>query len=963
MDADDSRELSARRRRGCLLGLLLALSFGVVLPEATRGADFKYAKKVVVPPTRIPRRYDYDSMGGRLSNPGYGTTQERYYQGSTYEIPDLSTSASPSVKSGGKYELVPPPPPVAPSLLPASMAREVAPPPVSHSRASSISNQGRRISPHEERFGTGSIGSSSHASGQLIAKAEHLASQGHLKDAQETLLKHQDTFKKDPAFQKAVEKVSLERSKYYLRRDNYREAAQQARIAIRFEPASIGAPPLLNQALRHQGVDPLNSESRLAEARKLFTQGDYNQASVEYLQSIKLRPSAEAEIGLGNIAFREGKLKTAKARYQKALDLAPSSSVAMRQLGITRYKLTDVVGANADLTRALVQDPTDKLASQHLIELWQRQVSARPNDANSHLGLARAYQLSGDLKSAQNEYRTVVKIDPEHPNLPAARQSFKLALAREQAKSAYEAGMNLDSHGAVREAFDKASEAVRLSPGDSRYQIFQAQMLEKLGDPQGARSAYLQILSVDPSNTMAAARVQALNAISSPATSTTGNTTLAINRANDANGAQPLGIPQYRGEGPALPYLPSPYNRTGAAATQIPTADPVQNMTGFLGSLRDLMLSQKKMLKADEEDVMVKLGLSKPSSSTAGDASSPVVGLPKLAEVDTSAPTLNPDSLIKSEDVKKLLSSVNGTNNSNGSNVSGLVEEKATAQSLANFNEGSLSTLAARAANAAQTLKNNSNIDFSQIKNIAVHTVPTPPAAPNLIRTKNAGEFPPLAPPIVRSPAIPSVTSAPNQDLVGKLENQNKKLEDELARTKQELEQLKSGQPETNLSENENTEEEVEEVVEAEIEDPTKKADPIAEAASNLRGAIPQSPQTASTAVPESVHLELLGVQAAKKDIRLKVRLRNEQASELVIPGSKKAVIRIAGSEDKMVPIKFPRKKLAAHSTMEGFIKIPGQRLSPAADVFIPELAGSGESRAHVHLTVPISSLKTASTQ
>ncbi|MBI1269400.1 tetratricopeptide repeat protein [bacterium] len=932
-------------------GLVLALSFGTVLPEATRGADFKYAKKVIVPPTRIPRRYDYDSMGGRLSNPGYGATRESYYQGSTYEIPDLSTSGSPSVK-GGKYDLVPPPPPVAPSLLPASMARQVAPP-VSHSRASSISSQGRRISPHEERFGA----SSSQASGQLIAKAEHLASQGHLKDAQETLLKHQDSFKKDPAFQKAVEKVSLERAKYYLRRDNYREAAQQARIAMEFEPGSIGAPPLLNQALRHQGIDPLNSESRLAEARKLFTQGDYNQASVEYLQSIKLKPSAEAEIGLGNIAFREGKLKTAKARYQKALELAPSSSVAMRQLGITRYKLTDVVGANADLTRALVQDPADKLASQHLIELWQRQVSARPNDANSHLGLARAYQLSGDLKSAQNEYRTVVKIDPEHPNLPAARQSFKLALAREQAQSAYEAGMNLDSHGAVREAFDKASEAVRLSPGDSRYQIFQAQMLEKLGDPQGARSAYLQILSVDPSNTIAASRVQALNAISSPPTSTTGNTVLAINRATGASGAQPLGIPQYRGEGPALPYLPSPYNRTGAAATQIPTADPVQNMTGFLGSLRDLMLSQKKMLKADEEDVMVKLGLSKPSSSTTRDAASAAAGLPKLAEVDTTAPALNPDNLIKSEDVKKLLSSVNG------SSASGLVEEKATAQSLASFNQDSLSSLAARAANAALTLKNNSNIDFTQIKNIAVHTAPTAPTAPNLIRTKNADEFPPLAPPIVRSPAITPVTSAPNQDLVGKLENQNKKLEDELARTKQELEQLKSGQPETKLSENENAEEEVEEVVEAEIEDPTKKTDPIAEAANNLRGAIPQSPQIASAVVPESVHLELLGVQAAKKDIRLKVRLRNEQASELVIPGSKKAVIRIAGSEDKMVPIKFPRKKLAAHSTMEGFIKIPGQRLSPAADVFIPELAGSGESRAHVHLTVPISSLKTASTQ
>src|SRR5262249_19303534 len=88
----------------------------------------------------------------------------------------------------------------------------------------------------------------------------------------------------------------------------------------------------------------------------------------------------------------------------------------------------DVVGASADLSRAVIINSKDKVAGKALIDLWQKQVAKNPNNANSHLGLARAYQLVGDLKAAQAEYREVVRIDPNHPNLPACRQSFKLAL-------------------------------------------------------------------------------------------------------------------------------------------------------------------------------------------------------------------------------------------------------------------------------------------------------------------------------------------------------------------------------------------------------------------------------------------------------------------------------------------------------------------------------------------------------
>src|SRR5207244_3734283 len=110
----------------------------------------------------------------------------------------------------------------------------------------------------------------------------------------------------------------------------------------------------------------------------------------------------------------------------------------------------------SDLSHALTLDPSDTASKKTLLELWQHQVSHNPKDANAHLGLARAYQLGGDLPSAQSEYRQVVRLDPTNPNLPAARQSFKLALARQEARRSLEAAKTLEAHGAAKEAYQKA---------------------------------------------------------------------------------------------------------------------------------------------------------------------------------------------------------------------------------------------------------------------------------------------------------------------------------------------------------------------------------------------------------------------------------------------------------------------------------------------------------------------------
>lgn len=1053
--------------------------------NSAQAADFRHAKKVIVPPSRIPRRYDYDSMTGRIANPmansgSYRTSSEP--QNYTFTPPSLSSPSTPSkpIKKN-KNGLVPPPPPVAPSLLPSSLTGSLPYKKVNSYSSSPPTSQYKRVlnEPIKRRSSTyskynsaskyhptnkyshGTKGSSHPVSGLVIAKANKLKENGHLKDAQELLERQLKSFPNDKRFHEALSEISVDRAKYYIRNNNYKEATNQARRAIAYSVSNKDAESVLNQALRHQGIDPLNSFLRLKEGQVLFAQGKLLEANVEYLQSNKLSPSAEGYIGLGNVAFNQKKLKTAKSQYQKALGLNPQSSVALRQLGIARYKLSDVVGANNDLTRALVLNSKDKQASQHLIDLWQRQVSARPQDANSHLGLARAYQISGNLKAAQSEYRAVVRIDPDHPNLPAARQSFKLALARIQASKAYEAGVSLDTHGAYKEAYGKASEAVNLSPGNTTYQLFQASLLEKLGNLTAAKSLYLKILHDHPNNITAVSRIKSLNnLISSPGS----NGNLTAMKATQGTLGSPQG--QFQGEAqeaPALSYLPGPY-KGGTYKRKVPTGDHVQNMTGFLGSLRDLMQKQKKMLETNEDSVLKKLGYSSGGSSSLGSSSSS--SLPNIPDVAGSSEPIKVGKMIDTNDIQKVLNDAKASVKSaqGGSTASSSASAPSTQSSQptggasttstasqtktsSSTSSGTTSNASAEAAPqswsdlAIQTGQSLSkNPKFQRLANVAASTAPSilnkqfkvddanrilqslkttplsttgstkipnansatsaatsaaatantantanpiaaasatstqatsPPSfntavvrqpvttAPAIVR--NSSVVPPVAPPIQR-PTNLVAQSAPQslelQNRLGNLELANQQLLSRLNQAQAQIESLKSAAniPSSTI----NPDETVSESVKAELEksgsEPRLKG--LIPTEPGLKGAIPTP---FSIPPKDNVHLELLGVKSQGKNIRLKVRLRNEQDTALEISRKQKAIVRLNGVPDKQVKVKFPKRTLKAHSIMEGYIHVPGSRLNPLADVFIPEIAGAGEVKQSVHLTVPISSLPNSS--
>lgn len=590
------------------------------LAPPCHAADFSRAKQIYVPPSRIRRRFDFESLREREA--------PQAWDAGTFDMPPAMTPVYPEPDSsskpakGGKYGLIPPPPPMTPSLLPSGnfvvpsvgtkSASPAAPsksvwssPAQLHATQYKLDQKGswsKSVSDGLQKLSQSPQVSS--AVDRAQAQVEKLMSEGKLQEAEEMIKNYLKSFPKDKVLRTELAQTVTKKAQEFLQSEDCEAALKAARSALSLDGSSTTANLVLNEALRKKGVNAHSERDRLKQAELLSSQGKNSEALVEYKAALKIKSTAEGHIGVGNIYMREGKRDLAKIEYEEALQLEPSNWQALRQMGLVRYQLGDLVGANSDFSRALTINPHDTIASKNLIDLWQRQVSKNSRDVNAHLGLARAYQLTGDLKSAQSEYREVVRIDPEHPSLPAARQSFKLALARQEALKSFQAAHTLDSHGAVQEAYQKIIEAVGLAPTDTNIRMYQADLCRRLGYIGQAHDAYMAILKVEPKNELAAQRLKALQALNNAHLAS-----LAPPVATPANALKPGGMATNE----VMNFVRAPFHQpqqlsgagTPAALPQPfkPAAppDPVQNLGGFLSSLRDASLKEKQRMEKVED--------------------------------------------------------------------------------------------------------------------------------------------------------------------------------------------------------------------------------------------------------------------------------------------------------------------------------------------------------------------------
>ncbi len=340
-------------------------------------------------------------------------------------------------------------------------------------------------------------------------QAVALGSQGKWVEA---IAQHEKAIHLDPSHKQYRTNLSAARAAYgdkKLKDGDFSGAASLFRKALYSAPDNAHAAKGLSQALEKCGVDPVDTDARIALGDQLVNANDLEGAYIEFKQAMEVDASAKVLVKLGDLQYRWGQVHHALSCYQQAAIKDPNYGPAQRQLGIIKLLQKDETGAAALLRKAVILDSDDVLAGQTLVDIWRRQVSKNPLNPDFHLGFAGALQLTGDFAGAESEYKKLEMLANSHPGLAEGRASLQKAYLHGRSEKHRKAAETLFSQGLKKEALAEISQAVMAEPRNSRYQFLLGECLEAHGDYKGAHQAYLTCVLIDPEkNKEAAARMK-----------------------------------------------------------------------------------------------------------------------------------------------------------------------------------------------------------------------------------------------------------------------------------------------------------------------------------------------------------------------------------------------------------------------------------------------------------------------
>ncbi|MBY0551675.1 MAG: tetratricopeptide repeat protein [Candidatus Obscuribacterales bacterium] len=907
----------------CKAAFSLAIGIASTQTAPSEASDFSKAKQIYVPPSRIVRRVDFASMREEVTS----VPQRVNYAVKAPTKPKPSTPLGKTVSSAKKVT----------TPLPQSAAGQ-----------SILQAVKSKLDPV--------------TAAKMEATARSLMKSGRLDEAQRVISRLQQMTPEDKALAREVAGLGVTRAQELMKKGDVHEALIATRQALKADPHSTEAQRMLGELHKKSGLDPTSVSDRIKNAHKLYAEGNFQEAEVEYQATLAMQPTSEAHVGLAKVAAGKNSHAVAKQHLEKALEIDSNSATARRELGMLQLQQGDLVGANSELSRALILNPSDTASGSALVKLWQGQVSKLPN-ANSHLGLARAYQITGDLPAAQAEYRQVVRLDPNHPYLPAARQSFKSQLARQEADKSLKAAKTLDAQGLPRDAYQRLQQAISLSPGDSSYKIYQGELLEKMGMPAKAKEAYLNVLKDDPQNVAAAQRIKGLQAQTgavpltrhpegfpgtkfplpasgSPLTALTGAAGLVpLTR-------HPDGFP-----GTKFPLIADPASiAAGTAATPgLPIAaggvpvDHVGTLSNFLGSLRGHMTEQKAISQNFEDQIKTVMKGAQPQAT----------------EVTEALHSGGGDDLIE-----KILQSPVG---------SALPTASGIAASAAPALRPPIT-----GASAAPLMKS--------LPAAAPQAMSAPPSAPAAFAPSMA---PQIAPPVAFAASAPEVASAMQsapiaaqsafpaaQSILSSMQSAAPAFTPEqpqFALNQQQFApqraaaQQQQWAPQQQQTQFAPQQQQFAAIQQPQFSPPQQAAlqqqqfapaqqqqfVPQQQADTQQQIALPQ--QSIAQQLSAPLRFELMEIQPGLTDVRLKVLLKNETGRNVSLHDRMRAVIKYRDSHESEVKVAFLGKSVPSGGMLEGIIKVPLSKVDPTADLILRHVSPTSSGDPELHLITAIS--------
>ena len=167
--------------------------------------------------------------------------------------------------------------------------------------------------------------------------------------------------------------------------------------ALRDDVVRVLRPDALDPARRRAAYEAYLEGCRLDEEEATL-----DRAESCYRRAIALDPSlANALTNLGNLRFRRGDGKEARALYERAIAHDPAQPEAWYNLGFLAFERSELDEA---------------------VRLFDRAVSSDPGFADAHFNLAMALEEVGRGREAKIHWETYLKLDPSGPWAEIARR-------------------------------------------------------------------------------------------------------------------------------------------------------------------------------------------------------------------------------------------------------------------------------------------------------------------------------------------------------------------------------------------------------------------------------------------------------------------------------------------------------------------------------------------------------------
>ncbi|MGE3467840.1 MAG: winged helix-turn-helix domain-containing protein [Pyrinomonadaceae bacterium] len=237
-----------------------------------------------------------------------------------------------------------------------------------------------------------------------------------------------------------------------------------------------------------------------------------------------------------NHRYREG-LDNAARYFQAAIDADPDFALAYAYLSDTymlmdHYKTSDmpseslIARAEAAAVKALVLSPNNSEAltalafvrtregkTEESIELLQRAIAARSNNATARQRLAWLLPLTDDIENAVAEMRLAQRLDPESPSINTALAQMlnfsrrpaegvvyaerSLAIAAMSVKTLLVLAASYEQMGEYSKALELIENALKVER-DEPYALFaKSRVLARSGHGAGAEEVFNQLLARD----------------------------------------------------------------------------------------------------------------------------------------------------------------------------------------------------------------------------------------------------------------------------------------------------------------------------------------------------------------------------------------------------------------------------------------------------------------------------------